>query len=769
MLVADVLIDIQAKGLSQTYDYLLPPDASADALGCAVLVPFGHRQEVGFVLGVREAAEAEGLKRIERILTEPLLAPSAIECARFVSERYLAPLASCVRLFVPQGAVPRLKRGPDGKRILEEAQVREVTERWISRGPAFAGYEPRTNAYKQARLIELIAETDVSVSELTLLLGDVSQTIRTLADKGVITVDARRRLRSDGGSEPGALDRTSETVELTEGQKRALASIDEAMDAACGRVVLIDGVTGSGKTEVYLRAIERTLASGRGSIVLVPEIALTPQMVSRFRARFGSAVALLHSKMSQGERFDQFEVIRSGRAKVVIGPRSALFAPLPDAGLVIIDEEHESTYKQESSPRYLARDVAIRMMQQSGGTVVLGSATPSIESLYAANTSPDWSLCEMHERANGKSLPRIEVIDMTAEFRDGEKSIFSRPLKQAITEELAHGRKVVLLLNQRGFARFLLCRDCGFVPECVNCSTSLTFHESDNALVCHHCGYAVSAPARCPSCSSPYLKRFGIGTERAEAELRSFLDAEACIAPALAGARGTASIPIIRMDADTTSAKGSHKRLLEEFASSEGAVLLGTQMIAKGLDFDDVTLVGVINADTQLHLPDFRAAERTFDLIEQVAGRAGRAELPGRVLVQTYEADSLAIEAAAAYDRDLFLRAELPKRRALRYPPFVRMANLLVWGPDEQQVIARARSIHRLACQLLDAQSHPGFEVSAPTSCAFERIRNSFRWHIVVKCPRDADLSSALRPLAERIKATPGISTAIDIDPLDLL
>ena len=552
----------------------------------------------------------------------------------------------------------------------------------------------------------------------------------------------------------------SRKPQLTPGQAQALDAISSACDAADGHVVLVDGVTGSGKTEVYLQAIERVLAQGRTACVLVPEISLTPQTVGRFRGRFGDTVAVMHSRMSAGERYDQWDFIRSGAARVVVGARSALFTPLANVGLYVIDEEHEGSYKQDSAPRYHAREVACWMARRSGAAVVLGSATPSIEVLYRCAKHPRWTQVRLPERANGRPMPAVRVVDMAREFAEGSRSMFSAALTRALQEELSQGRKAVLLLNQRGFAKFLLCRECGFVPKCPHCDTSLTYHERGNFLACHHCGYRQASPAVCPECSSPYLKKFGAGTQRVEDELRCALDAMPGVGP---------GVPIIRMDADTTSGKGAHERLLEQFAAAQAAVLLGTQMIAKGLDFDDVTLVGVINADTQLQLPDFRAHERTFDLIEQVAGRAGRAQLPGRVLVQTYEADAAPIRAAARYDRALFLRDELPKRKMLGYPPYVRMANVLVWGAHEADVAALARELAVELAEQARAFGGDGWSVLPATPCVLAKLRNTHRWHVVVKCPADADVSAVLLPVFRRRKADKWVNVAVDVDPDDLL
>ncbi|MCI2242060.1 replication restart helicase PriA [Adlercreutzia faecimuris] len=758
------------------------------------------------------------LKPVERVLSKPYFDEEGAACARYLAERYVAPLSACVRLFTPPGGVPRLVRNAHGGWRLEEPAVGEVDDRWATLLPAAADYVPRKNAVKQAAAIEALRRGDLRVAELALELGaSVGGTLKALEERGVVRIEHRRRMRgfegraaaspavvglpagpvgadteprdaeaspavagepprsgaagepagpsvaaSPGAAPPAAAAAPGSAARpvLTPGQDAALAAIAAARAAGGGRVVLVDGVTGSGKTEVYLRAIEDVLAAGRNAIVLVPEISLTPQTVARFRGRFGDAVAVMHSRMGQGERYDQWDFIRSGAARVVVGARSALFTPLADVGLIVIDEEHEGSYKQDSAPRYQARDVAEWMMRRAGGVLVLGSATPSVEALHAAATDPAWTQVALPERANGRPLPQVEVIDMAAEFKGGSRAMFSGRLTRALADELAQGRKAVLLLNQRGFAKFLLCRDCGFVPECPSCSTSLSYHETDRTLRCHHCDYRVPAPPVCPECGSPYLKKFGAGTQRVEAELRALLDGMPGVGPA---------VPVIRMDADTTRGKGAHQRLLEEFAAAGSAVLLGTQMIAKGLDFDDVTLVGVINADTQLHLPDYRAAERTFDLIEQVAGRAGRAELPGRVLVQTYEADAVAIRAAARYDRALFLRAELPKRRALGYPPYVRMANVLVWGADEEAVARAAGQLHDQLEVLVRDYGGEGWCVLPATPCVLGKLRGAFRWHVVVKAPPGADVSGVLTRLFRARKADPQVSVAVDVDPVDLL
>ena len=853
MITASVILDIPTQSLDTPYTYVVPDHMVDAEVGCAVLVSFGNRKAVGFIVAIGEdearsdvgadftlenllddvSATARGkvarsigsrgaldsfvastevagvptaasgyqgaqpgdgaqmplqthfgfgaqyeaaspetgfarehasnikIKPIERVLSKPYFDEEGAACASFLARRYLAPLSSCVRLFTPPGGVARMVRSRDGSWRLEEPAVGEVDDRWVTLGPAAEDFAPRKNAVKQAAVVEALRRGDLRMAELSLEFGAVSSTVKTLESKGVVRVERRRRMRGAAlPSEKGVGAALAPKPRLTAGQSEALSVVNACVERAQGEVVLVDGVTGSGKTEVYLQAIEGVLARGRNAIVLVPEISLTPQTVARFRGRFGDAVAVMHSRMSQGERYDQWDFVKSGEARVVVGARSALFTPMKNVGLIVIDEEHEGSYKQDSAPRYVARDVASWMVARSGGVLVLGSATPSIESLHACAKNPLWHQVSLPERANGKPLPDVEIVDMAAEFHNGSRAMFSGRLTRALGEELSQGRKAVLLLNQRGFAKFLLCRDCGFVPECPSCSTSLTFHELGNKLVCHHCGYVVAAPPVCPECASPYLKKFGAGTQRVEAELRALLDSMPGVGP---------GVPVVRMDADTTKAKGAHQRLLEEFARADAAVLLGTQMIAKGLDFDDVTLVGVINADTQLHLPDYRAGERTFSLIEQVAGRAGRASLAGRVLVQTYEADSVAIRAAASYNRALFLRHELPKRRVLGYPPYARMANVLVWGRSEAEVRRVAGELHARLEKTVRDVAGDRWSVLPAGPCVMAKLRGTNRWHIVVKCPPEDDMSLVLARLFRTRKPDREVNVAVDIDPNDLL
>ena len=763
MLIASVIVDVPARAVDKPFNYLVPDAlASATDVGCAVSVEFGARPVVGYVIDVCEMSVEEleisvgdikRLKPLAGVLSEPYFDVISAELARWVSHRYLCTLPDALHLFTPPGGSPKIKRVDDRWQLVFSG-VGPVDDRWVIPTDAAASFTPAKTASKQRLVLEALACGGMRAAELSLELGNVNATLKALEKRGVIRIERRRRIRS-------AMPKSSrEDVvhdELTQGQRDAIEAIDFARcGSAPSNVVVMDGITGSGKTEVYLQAIERTLAAGKTAIVLVPEISLTPQTVGRFRARFPEEVAVLHSRLSAGERFDQWDIVREGEAHVVVGTRSALFAPVRNLGLVIIDEEHDSSYKQDSSPRYNARDVAFELTKRRGAVLVLGSATPNIDTLASCKggvlAGRNWRRVELPERPNGQALPEVTVVDMGKEFRSGSRSMFSAELICALEEVHARGEKAVLLLNKRGFASFVLCRECGFVPECPHCAVSLTYHDREGELVCHHCDHREVMPLKCPRCGSPYLRKFGTGTERVEAELR------ACV---------PSDMPIVRMDADTTKRKGDHERLLEEFANNDGGILLGTQMIAKGLDFPDVTLVGVINADTTLNLPDFRAGERTYQLIEQVSGRAGRAEKPGRVIVQTYWPEHPAIKAAASHNRALFLEKEIPERSELGYPPFSRLANVLAWGKDE---VAVRQEMTQLTLALHSACERAGesWEILGPSHCLLSRLRGVYRWHTLIKAPFNADISAVLEPVLKARRKNDAVRVAVDVDPYNL-
>ncbi|MCL2526631.1 MAG: primosomal protein N', partial [Coriobacteriia bacterium] len=553
--------------------------------------------------------------------------------------------------------------------------------------------------------------------------------------------------------------------QLTDGQEQALKAIiasiagegeaQRSLDCARdvrgdnGEVFVLEGVTGSGKTEVYLQAIEAARKEGRTAILLVPEISLTPQTVGRIRSRFGDDVAVLHSGMTDGERYTQWEKARTGECGVVVGARSALFAPLSKLGLVIIDEEHDSSYKQSNSPRYQARDVAQRLCELAQATLVLGSATPSMEALHQIEEGR-YQLLQLPQRVNQQDLPQVSIVDLRREFKDGNKTMFSRELKTALMQVQERQEKAILLLNRRGFANFLLCRDCGYVPGCEYCSTSLTYHAPQHHLRCHQCNCIKPVPAQCPECGSPYLKKFGEGVQRIEQEFRQQFP----------------NWPLIRMDADTTSTRGAHADLLEQFSNIRTGVLLGTQMVAKGHDFPEVTLVGVINADITLNLPDFRASERGYQLLEQVAGRAGRGDLAGRVIIQTYSPDNPACQAVAAHDREILLQGERSLRRSFKYPPYAALCNVVMSGINEVKVKEFSQGLREALRGSKELQSM-GAILMGPAPCMLALKSKSYRYHIMIKGPEGAALGPAVLAALKTVNKGRDIKVSVDVNPVD--
>lgn len=779
-----VVIDVPARSLSEPFAYAVPDGlAESCKIGSTVLVPFGRRVEAGYVVARAESLEVlpgtEGLdptrvKPVRDVVAAPAFSAPSAELAFWMSREYVAPLSECLRLLLPPGGAGKVVHREDGSYAYEPPTVAPVTVRWVSLTEKGRSFEPAERAVRQRKLIEALSCGPVTTRELNLTNGDLSATISSLEKRGVVAVEERRSWRGCEGSTTLSSASAAAPEVLTAGQRAALDAIARATEAASGDVVLVDGVTGSGKTEVYLAAIERVLDRGRSACVLVPEISLTAQTVGRFRSRFGDAVAVFHSRLSAGERLDQWDMVRSGAARVVVGARSALFCPLGDLGLIVIDEEHEQSYKQGSSPRYHARETAAKLAQLHGCALVLGSATPSAEALARCEAGGHggaiWTRVEMPERPGTARLPEVIVADLRREFASGSRSIFSRPLLDALDEMVEKRKKAVLLHNRRGFASFLMCRECGCVPTCRHCSTALTYHERTHTLECHTCGSSYRVRpypeygSACPKCGSRYLAKMGLGTQQVEDALRALLPKD---------------VAVIRMDADSTRAKGAHQKLLEQFDAAECAVLLGTQMIAKGLDFPEVTLVGVINADYALKMPDFRAGERSFDLLEQVAGRAGRGEDPGRVVIQTYLPDEPAIRAVKTHDRSVFTKHDLGMRREALYPPYVRLANILVWGRDERltrgmvmRIAEELRGEFGLEDSLAlhpvrDALSRP--QVLGPSPCVIERAKDRFRFHIIVKAPLAYDLPGALGAAVGRAGSRPGVNISVDVDAYDLM
>ncbi len=759
-MIARVTLDL---ALGRDFDYRVPPELAARAVvGARVKVPFGPRQVLGTITGLLDSAEAERpLKPVLKVLgTQSLLTPRLLALARWLAGYYVCPLERVVKTVLPE-AVRR-----------EEAGWRE---RLFVLPLPIAGEPPRLTR-RQQEIWHLVEERrGLPLQELLRLTGTTTDTVRRLEDKGLVQIAPQVAERDPCAGEYFVPTRP---LALNAGQSRALAAIVAALDRApaaasdagersavagpasaeAGRTFLLHGVTGSGKTEVYLQALAACLERGRGGIVLVPEIALTPQTIERFKARFShgphrTLVAVLHSHLSAGERHDEWHKIREGRARIVVGARSAVFAPVEPLGLIIVDEEHEHSYKQEEAPRYHARDVAVWRGRQEGAVVVLGSATPSLESYYNARRGK-YTLLELPERVDDRKLPLVRVVDMRQEARrERGIPIFSPLLREALMKRLERGEQAMLFLNRRGYASALQCPLCGYVAGCPHCSVALTYHRTDQRLRCHLCGHAEPAPAVCPApgCGNPALRYAGLGTQRVEVTLRRLFP----------------RARIERMDSDRLERKEDYRRILGDFRTGKIDVLVGTQMIAKGLHFPNVTLVGIIYADLSLHLPDFRAAERTFQLLTQVSGRAGRGDVEGEVIVQSFTPFHPAIQYARRHDFVSFYEQEIEFRQQLQYPPLTRIALLTLRGRNEDKVKFIAEHLRR---QVIEAtRGLPDLQIAGPAAAPLLKAQTFYRYQLMLRTRHMSRLSLRLGELQSGLSLPDGVTLTVDVDPVALL
>ena len=734
-MVARVTLEI---ALRREFDYLIPPEfAGRVEVGTRVKVPFGRRQVLGCVTALAESSTFETLKPILKIIgAQSLVTPRVLELARWMADYYCCAPETALKSVLPDA----IRKEQEGWRERLFARVLSGAD----------GIDALTK--RQTEIYHVIEEhRAIALQELLRLTGTTAQTVRKLEDKNLIEIAPQITERDPYANEQIV---PTEPLKLNPEQAEAL----EKIVAESGNFFLLHGVTGSGKTEVYLQAIARALEEGKGAIVLVPEISLTPQTVERFKARFSSGssqtlVAVLHSHLSTGERHDEWHKIRQGRAKIVIGARSAIFAPVEPLGPIIVDEEHEHSYKQEEAPRYHARDVAVVRGQREGATVVLGSATPSLESYHNAKRGK-YTLLEMPSRVDDKQMPLVRVQDMRTEKSKGDKGppIFSQRLKDAIHHRLEAGEQTILFLNRRGFATSMQCPDCGLVAECPNCSLSLTYHRREQTLRCHICGHRDCAPQRCPNkqCRSPKIRFHGLGTEKVEDVLRKlFPKANVC-----------------RMDSDALKRKDDFRRILGDFRRGKIDILVGTQMIAKGLHFPRVTLVGIVYADTSLHLADFRAGERTFQLLTQVAGRAGRGDVEGEVVVQTFSPVHPAIQFARRHDFEGYFEAEMEFREQLLYPPFTRAALLTIRGRNEDKVKFSADHIKRELEKLIPKL--PDLVIGGPAPAPLLRAENFYRHQIMLRLGQMSVLSRHLALIDTQLTLPDDVTLTIDIDPVNL-
>ncbi|NUP98576.1 MAG: primosomal protein N' [Armatimonadetes bacterium] len=823
----EVTIDRPAEALDRPFTYRLPPRLAAQVeLGSYVLVPFGRQPLCGFVTGFAsgpgELAE-DAVKDIEAVLGEMAFFDQAmLTVARRIASYYRCLLIDVLRCMLPEGLTQKVERvvswtgnedvekallkldqvAPQQARLLRAIQgrggrismselkdmfetnsklsnlVRLLRERGlintetILEPPTVAPKmvltamlaqpaevleerldELRRQAPKQARILELLVQAGrpVAVGELVKLAETSHAAVRQLELKElVLTAPVEsRRVVEGGGLLSGDRRHT-----LTDQQANAIATIRAEMSLTPPRPILIHGVTASGKTEVYLQVIADVLEAGRQVIVLVPEISLTVQTIDIFRGRFGERVAILHSALNPGERFDEWRRVARGQVDICVGARSAVFAPFRKLGLIVVDEEHETSYKQDSAPRYHARQVALWRAQVSGAAVVLGSATPSVESYQRARQGR-YALVEMPQRVAGRPFAQVEVVDLREARAPGPRQASGpvhHDLIEAIRERRELGEQTILFLNRRGFAPVLQCRACGYVAVCEHCDVSLVLHQESRQLQCHHCDYVMPLTETCLSCGEAAVKPVGFGTERLEHWLNQVLP----------------EARVLRLDRDTTRRKNAHAQILSRFRRKEADILLGTQMVAKGLDFDNVTLVGVIAADVALNLPDFRAAERTFQLLCQVAGRAGRGDRRGVVLIQTYNPEHPAVVAARAQDFLAFFESEVADREAAGYPPFMSLARLVVHDEHENDAALRCETIAAKVAEAFDASSAWG-ELLGPAPCPLSKIRDQFRFHVMIKVPGSGMLQRVMDALEPLLSGDLRQGLTIDVDPISML
>ncbi len=762
-MIAKVIVDIS---LDREFDYSVPPALTGKVRpGSRVRVPFGNRNTEGYVIAVVETSGIVALKPVSGIVGDrPYLDETTLALARWMSTYYCAALEQCVRTVLP-GAVRREGDHFKKQRVVRLTGIPDpptelpLTDRTLPIRPKTPNDEPatrnprpaasiRTPSSSQAKIIATLCEHggELPLDTLLEITGATEAPVKTLVKHGRVIISARPVTR-----DPFASLTLIPTLplELMPEQDAALAAITAALAAPAPRPILLYGVTGSGKTEVYLQGIAQALAQDKGAIVLVPEIALTPQTVERFRSRFGTQVAVLHSHLSDGERHDEWHRIRNDGARVVIGARSAVFAPVRNLGLIVVDEEHEPSYKQSEAPRYNARDVAVMRAHLLKCPVVLGSATPALES-WANAQSGKYTLCTLPKRADFRQMPSIRVVDMRIEAeRAGRMNVFSRELLDAIGQRLATGEQTLLFLNRRGYSSSLVCPKCGFVSECHQCSISHTYHKTDDTLRCHMCGVARAVPPKCPQCGDPAFRFTGFGTQRVESVMQT------CFPKAR----------VVRMDADTTTRKRSYDDILGAFREGRIDILVGTQMIAKGLHFPNVTLVGVVFADLSLHLPDFRAGERTFQLIAQVAGRAGRGDVAGEVLVQTYTPHHVAIQAARRLDYEGFSAEELEFRRELDYPPAAHLICIAFRSRSETEV----KTFAEYYARRLVARLAGSARVSEASPAPLAKIKNIYRYQIIIRSRAVRGVTARLKAIVSAAPLPKSVTMTIDVDALDLM
>jgi len=731
---AKVIVDISHTQVDQLFDYSVPAGMRAET-GMRVLVPFGARRAEGFVISVCGETDypAEKVKPITKTLEDyAALTEEQIDVARFIAEKYNTTMASALRFMIPAQL-----RG--GKVAGKKRNVAHLQLAGAAFGEAMQSLYTAEGKAKYPRQIEVL-RTLRAAPEGAPAASLNASAVKTLVKKGWVTVEGEEVARQPF-KEP--VPRIPD-YELTDAQQRIL---DEINAADRGKF-LLHGVTGSGKTEIYIRVIRQCLEQGKTAIMLVPEISLTAQTFRFLKQRFDEEIAVFHSGLSAGERYDEWLKVKRGKARIVLGARSAVFAPLKCLGVVIIDEEHETSYKADQYPKYTAHEVAEKRCELNGATLILGSATPQVETYYRAKQG-QLRLLNMPKRLFGLPLPKVSVVDMRTELQEGNRSAISGRLHAELERTLRNGKQAMLFLNRRGYSTFVMCRGCGYIVQCPSCDITMTYHKTQDVLKCHYCGKTETPVKICPSCGKPYLKYFGTGTQQIEEQVKELFP----------------QARVMRMDVDTMSKKDAYLQVFEEFAAGKADILLGTQMITKGFDFEGVSLSAILAADTMLSFPDYRSAERTFSQVTQVAGRAGRKE-NGEVILQTYNPEHYAIQYAKNHDFEGFYEAELELRRSANLPPFSTFIQIQMAGEKEEEVIAAVKDfIHQLK-QVLLPHKHDIISIRAAQS-AIRRIRDAYRYHILVCVRRTEGLLDGIYDVFHRAKYK-NVLTGIDINPVNM-
>ncbi len=746
--IAFVVINNVIRSIDVFYSYVIPKEL-VDKLkvGMRVHVPFGvsnAKREALVVKIIKDNIDrikkSEKISRIKKIKDiiddEPVIDEDMLDIAYKMKEEYICTYYEALTCILPTLCKNKMVKvaylNREDEYILDLIESNSVKNIW------------------QIKILQYLLKNRCDrVSDIIKFIGGGKSSINTLRKKGLIEYREENESQFIVNKEDIKKDYAKEpTLE----QKIVLDKIIGYIKKDEYTKVLIHGVTGSGKTEVYMRLVEYCINNGKSAIVLVPEIALTPQMVDRFKARFGNNVAVIHSRLSKGERYEQWKLINCGKIKIVVGVRSAIFVPLKNIGIIIIDEEHEVSYKSETTPKYNAKDIAKLRCAKENAVLVYGSATPSIETYYEALTG-EINLCTMKNRVNNQNLPCVELIDMRQELDDGNRSIFSYALRENILENIKNGQQTILFLNRRGHSNFMLCRSCGFVIKCIRCNVTMTYHRIEDRLICHYCGYTVKRVSECPKCKSNNIKGFGLGTQKVEEEIKKeFPEAS-----------------VIRMDLDTTSYKDAHNDILKKFRDENINILIGTQMIAKGHDFPNVTLVGVLAADAMLNSVDFRAEERTFQLLTQVSGRAGRGEKKGKVVIQTYNVDAYSIQTAVTHDYKLYFDKEIKLRKELNYPPFSYIGVLTFSGEDDKEAFNWSKAVKKFIFNL-NTKYKLNLDILGPNRAPISKIKNKYRWKLIIKGSNKIYILKTLTRVVDKFynSKAKNVKLSVDINPVSM-